>query len=391
MPKTMLSWLLLMIALLQQPALDTCFPLMGNRLLDEVIGHNQEQLSSRQEKVAPDGLPKAPQVLGDAVPEDFVTAYPGATDKRRRVLNDELTLFKTLVEKHIDRNHAMCSDPKQIQSSKAFAKDERKVEKPQISEMAIRAVRTAADNGDREAQFHVGFAYMTGSVEGIYKDPIQGQQWYQKSATLGYQAAMINLGIMYLTGKDVQKMDAAISVSWFQKAADAGNVYGMHILGAMYRDGLGVKVDQERAVYLFQKASELGDAPSHFSLGKAYIDGHGIAQDDEKGIHWLTMAANEGIVGAMTNLGVFYIRGRGVQRSAKIAAEWFEKAAKAGNYYAQMNLSTLYRKGVGVKQNDQKAAFWSAIAMQQKQDKSSNVQIADALYKAQHGTADVTK
>ena len=68
-----------------------------------------------------------------------------------------------------------------------------------------------------------------------------------KAAEQGDARAQVSAGVMYHSGKDVQK-DYAQAAQWFQKAASQGNPDAQFFLGMMYRKGEGVSQDNTKAL-----------------------------------------------------------------------------------------------------------------------------------------------
>ena len=63
--------------------------------------------------------------------------------------------------------------------------------------------RSLAEQGDAEAQFHLGVSYATG--EGVPKDAVKAVEWMRKAAEQGYAEAQFNLGLMNKKGNGVPK------------------------------------------------------------------------------------------------------------------------------------------------------------------------------------------
>jgi hypothetical protein len=57
--------------------------------------------------------------------------------------------------------------------------------------------------------------------------------WYRKAADQGDANAQFNVGVLYESGKGVQK-DHAVAVTWYRKAADHGHAHAQCNLGIMY-------------------------------------------------------------------------------------------------------------------------------------------------------------
>jgi hypothetical protein len=86
-------------------------------------------------------------------------------------------------------------------------------------------LKKAAAQGDEIAEGMLGSFYSEGAAEtGVKQDNKQAIFWYTKSAsaTHGWDAAQLNLGVMYAEGQGVNK-DLATAIFWEQKAAAQGN------------------------------------------------------------------------------------------------------------------------------------------------------------------------
>ena len=78
----------------------------------------------------------------------------------------------------------------------------------------------AAEQGDAEAQYHLGRAYHYG--DGVPKNDVEAVRWTRKAAEQGHVKAQSNLGVAYYWGKGVPK-DFVEAVKWTRKAAEQGN------------------------------------------------------------------------------------------------------------------------------------------------------------------------
>ena len=87
-----------------------------------------------------------------------------------------------------------------------------------------------AEQGHVEAQFNVGYMYVTG--QGVGQDREIGVNWYRKAAALGHAKAQFNVGLALLKGEGVS-VDLAGAVKWLQKAVDQGYAPAQHALGSL--------------------------------------------------------------------------------------------------------------------------------------------------------------
>ena len=73
-----------------------------------------------------------------------------------------------------------------------------------------------AEQGDVDAQFHVGFMYNVG--EGVPQDQKEAAKWYRLAAKQNDAWAQNNLGVLYVEGEGVPK-NYRMARKWFAAAA----------------------------------------------------------------------------------------------------------------------------------------------------------------------------
>ena len=78
------------------------------------------------------------------------------------------------------------------------------------------SLEAAAEQGDVEAQFNLGYMYATG--EGIPKNYTEAVRWFRMAAEQGDTNAQYNLGYMYATGEGIPK-DYVQAYAWFNIAS----------------------------------------------------------------------------------------------------------------------------------------------------------------------------
>jgi TPR repeat protein len=81
---------------------------------------------------------------------------------------------------------------------------------------ALKKLREAAQNGDRDAQFNLGVAYFDGKE--IDQDYIEAAKWYGAAADQGDVQAQFNLGLMFYRGVGLPK-NLAYAYELFSLAA----------------------------------------------------------------------------------------------------------------------------------------------------------------------------
>ncbi len=111
---------------------------------------------------------------------------------------------------------------------------------PKLSAQQILKIKQAANQGDTQAQYNLGFMYYEG--EGVPQDYAKAVEWYQKAANQGNTQAQYNLGFMYYKGEvgvDISQENEEIcwlrslqgrpetadfykAKQWFKKSCDNG-------------------------------------------------------------------------------------------------------------------------------------------------------------------------
>ena len=226
-------------------------------------------------------------------------------------------------------------------------------------EVAFQGFRRAAEQGEADAQFILGYMYVRG--EGVLQDYAEAAKWWHRAAEQGHVFAQVSLGKMFRDGDDVLQ-DYAEAVKWFRRAAEQGQVNAQLDLADMYSNGHGVPQDEAEAARWYLRAAEQGDASAQFTLGSRYLDGRGVPQDDAKAAWWFIRAAEQGNAPAQFNLGLIYHRGEGTVQDYTQAAKWYRYAAEQGLPYAQNNLGFMYETGKGVAQDLIQAHKWYNLA-----------------------------
>jgi TPR repeat protein len=87
---------------------------------------------------------------------------------------------------------------------------------PQDDDQAATWYLKAAEEGDADAQFRLGYAYRLG--RGVPQDDAQAAVWYLKAADQGDADTQVHLGAMYYLGQGVPK-DYVEAHKWRNLAA----------------------------------------------------------------------------------------------------------------------------------------------------------------------------
>jgi TPR repeat protein len=86
-------------------------------------------------------------------------------------------------------------------------------------EAAVKWFRKAAEQGNAEAQFNLGYCYCKG--QGVAKDAIDGMYWLRRAAEQNNSQAQLNLGVCYAMGDGTPK-DLVEACKWMLLASWQG-------------------------------------------------------------------------------------------------------------------------------------------------------------------------
>ena len=249
---------------------------------------------------------------------------------------------------------------------------------------AIIETRRLAEQGDADAQYNLGYRYVTGI--GVPQDRAEAVRWLRLAADQGHTQAEDFLGRMPPMGSQrvtdnvaETELPATLPPATGQSPrsgnpfrvpslltdAEQGDADSQFKLGVMYDNGLGVPENDAEAVRWFRLAAEQGNIEAQFILGRMYTNGDGVPQDTAEAARWHRLAAENGYVDAQTILGFRYSLGLGVPKDFAEAARWFQLAAEQRDAEAQYNLGVMYENGEGVPQDDAEAARWLRLAAEQ--------------------------
>ncbi|MBQ8516936.1 MAG: SEL1-like repeat protein [Akkermansia sp.] len=213
-------------------------------------------------------------------------------------------------------------------------------------EKGIALFSELAEQGNTEAQYHLGYAYCRGI--GVEKNPASAFKWFSSAAEKGDERAQCYLGKLYYTGYGVDE-DREKAEFWLHRSAAQGNKPAQTVLqvietmqhheNAQVREGLQYLLldETEKAATCFRQAAGQGDAEACFRLGSCYYLGEGTEQNHEEALRWLKKAADLGHAEAQYNTAFFHIEGKIVPENLPEAerllcaarGQGFEKADKA--------------------------------------------------------------
>jgi TPR repeat protein len=228
---------------------------------------------------------------------------------------------------------------------------------------ARQELTTLAEQGDDQAQLHLGLMYRDG--QGVLPDIREAEKWLQRSAEQENVTARIALASMYADRQGLIQDDVK-ALMWFNFAVVQGSKEAVSL-----REGLLMRMtppqvteaqrlgrefksekDYKDMARDLKPQADSGDAETQMKLGILYYRGQGVNRDYAEAARLFRLAAEKGDPYAQSNLAYMCELGEGVPQDYKEATKWYLKAAEQGNMQAQFFAGRLYEKGQGVPQND---------------------------------------
>ncbi len=148
------------------------------------------------------------------------------------------------------------------------------------------------------------------------------QRWYRSAAEQGNTEAQFRVG------------------SFSKNLADEA--------GSINRFPGSVKIDSDEeyasALRLYTSAAEQGHIEAQYNLAMMYIEGRGAPQNNIEAVKWFKLAAEQGYSDAQYRLGLAYDSGQGVPENIVRSYVWHSVSSAQGNEDASSSLDTVRDK-----------------------------------------------
>ncbi|PKK65907.1 kinase-like protein [Rhizophagus irregularis] len=180
------------------------------------------------------------------------------------------------------------------------------------------------------AQYHVGIIYQFGYRHGVAKDDKEAFRYFKKAAKVGYAVSQLDVGYCYAIGLGTKK-DLKKAFHWYEKSANNGNIVAIYDLALMCKD---INKDYDRAFELFKKSAEGKYSHGIMMLGRCYDNGIGTKIDKQKAnelyqraVKMYQKAARSGDAVAQYYLAYMYKNGKRVNKNIDEAIYWYKQSA----------------------------------------------------------------
>jgi hypothetical protein len=125
--------------------------------------------------------------------------------------------------------------------------------------------------------------------------PVKKEKPRQVKARSGKD--LYTMALLSLHGTMVPR-DEKLAFRLMEQAANKGHAPAVYYLGVFYHDGIGVKMDRQKAAAWLAKSADLCDPQGEFSYGLLLLAGDGVEPDREEGLELIGRAAGRGYVPA---------------------------------------------------------------------------------------------
>ena len=196
-------------------------------------------------------------------------------------------------------------------------------------------------NGNMKCQNALGLFYRRGI--GTNQDFDKAFEWFNKSASQGFNKAVFNLSICYKLGEGTA-VNYQKAVELLIQLCDSDFIPAYNSLAIYYIKGLGVEKDEKKAIGLWEYASNHNDPKAQYNLGYRYLVGKDIAKDRVKGLDLLKSSSNNGDIRAHRQLGKCYRDGVGVDVDMPTAIHYFTKAGLSDDKESILSLIEIFEK-----------------------------------------------
>jgi uncharacterized protein len=228
---------------------------------------------------------------------------------------------------------------------------------PDDAEAGFQLLRGSAEKGNVPAMLQLGLLYESGKY--VRKNYNEAFHWFGLASDKGDPEAQLQLGGCYHYGLGTTP-DFAMAAKYYRLSAAQTNYVAMKSLGYLLMNGLGVETNLDAAKYWSERAAkEGGNRRAMYNLGGLYCLNYPDTNSMVEAFQWLKQSAELDDPLACCQLANFYYRGWGVvETNFATYHYWLIKAAMLGATEAQYVMGAAYRTGDGVPQDLESSLVW---------------------------------
>lgn len=177
---------------------------------------------------------------------------------------------------------------------------------------------------------NLGSMFLLG--EGVRKDIDKALEYFQRSAELGNDTAMLNLGLLYFNGELVDR-NYQVAFEYFNNAATKFNGKSLNMLGYYYEQGLLGNQDISKAIECYKKSYENGFVKAAYNCARFFENGIGVPTNYEEAFKLYKIAADDDVPFALLKVSACYSKGMGTERDLNKSCEASERFNNKGIMY----------------------------------------------------------
>lgn len=179
--------------------------------------------------------------------------------------------------------------------------------------------------GNDMGQYLAGKAIWNG--RGVTQNKKAGLALMAKAADQGNVEACFNVGFIHMNGQDGMPVNDYLALKYFGMADAAGNIDATNFIGLLVSQGRGIPKNEDLALKYFLKAAEKGHIAANASAGDIYVD----RKDYSKAFPLYLKVAETGDAAAQHAIALFYWNGAGTQVDKYQALKWLNRCASQGS------------------------------------------------------------
>ena len=118
------------------------------------------------------------------------------------------------------------------------------------------------------------------------------------------------------------KGDFSNAIQVWEPIAQEGHSSAQYFLGILFKNGMGVKVNLEKAGFWFRESARQGDPGAQYFLADFLYAGKGMPQNKTLAAFWYMMSAEQDYPDSQFMIGKMYASGIGIQKDLVSAYIW---------------------------------------------------------------------
>ncbi len=235
---------------------------------------------------------------------------------------------------------------------------------------AVTIWKEAAANGERSAQYNLGWAFENGL--GVIQDLEQSLYWYRLAASKGDRYAQLKLiqiwsdyGLASVDFAEIEQYSSEILaakqgdfMAYLEDEAVQDKAYAKYLLSMFALASSGSREKVNSAIERLISASGQGHVLAQFALAEWYLGSDSGEPAIDEALVWLKKAAEQGYRKAQFELARIYERGGYHGQDAREALRWYREAENLGEIRARIKIGRLLKANASNPAEFEEAREW---------------------------------